>query len=73
MPARHHRWNHADPCVPRRAGVVVAEDTAEPQYDPEAFETNVPNLFIAAGQLAGSRRQRCSSRTAPATVSASPE
>lgn len=44
---------HADPGFLRRAGVEVNEETAEPRYDPETFETNVPNLFIAGGQLAG--------------------
>ena len=37
----------------RRAGVEVDPDTAEPRYDTDTFETNVPNLFIAGGQLAG--------------------
>ena len=36
-----------------RAGVEVNTDTAEPHYDSETFETNVPNLFVAGGQLAG--------------------
>ncbi len=26
-----------------------------PRHDPPTFETNVPNLFIAGGQLAGMR------------------
>lgn len=39
----------------RRAGVDVNLDTSEPDYHPETFETNVPNLFIAGGQLAGNR------------------
>jgi bacillithiol disulfide reductase len=39
----------------RRAGVDVNPDTSEPDYHPETFETNVPNLFIAGGQLAGNR------------------
>lgn len=46
---------HADPEFLRRAGITVHTDTAEPSYDPETFETNVPNLFIAGGQLAGKK------------------
>ena len=45
----------ADPEFLRRAGVDVNADTLEPVYDPETFETNVPGLFIAGGQLAGKR------------------
>ena len=44
---------HADAEFLRRAGVTVDAETDEPSYDPETFETNVPNLFIAGGQLAG--------------------
>lgn len=39
----------------RRAGVHVDAETSEPHYDTETFETNVPNLFIAGGQLAGNK------------------
>ena len=46
---------HADADFLRRAGIEVNGDTLEPRYDPESFETNVPNLFIAGGQLAGKR------------------
>lgn len=46
---------HADPEFLRRAGVDVMADTDEPRYDPETFETNVPNLFIAGGQVAGKK------------------
>jgi thioredoxin reductase (NADPH) len=45
----------ADPEFLRRAGIEVRPDTLEPVYDPETFETNVPNLFVAGGQLAGRR------------------
>lgn len=45
----------ADPEFLRRAGVEVAAGTDEPRYDPDTFETNVPNLFIAGGQLAGKK------------------
>jgi thioredoxin reductase (NADPH) len=46
---------HADPEFFRRAGVEINPETAEPRYNPETFETNVPNLFVAGGQLAGKR------------------
>jgi thioredoxin reductase (NADPH) len=46
---------HADPEFLRHAGVEINAETAEPRYNPETFETNVPNLFIAGGQLAGKR------------------
>jgi thioredoxin reductase (NADPH) len=45
----------ADPEFLRRAGVEVDAITLEPRYDPQTFETNVPNLFIAGGQLAGKK------------------
>lgn len=37
----------------RRAGVTCDADTLAPTLDPETFETNVPNLFIAGGAIAG--------------------
>jgi thioredoxin reductase (NADPH) len=43
----------ADPDFLHRAGVTVNPETLVPSHDPETFETNVPNLFIAGGQLAG--------------------
>ena len=43
----------ADPGFLRRAGIEVDPESAEPRFDPETFETNVANLFIAGGQLAG--------------------
>lgn len=46
---------HADPNFLRRAGVAINPETAEPRHSAETFETNVPNLFIAGGQLAGKR------------------
>lgn len=44
---------HADPEFLRRAGVEVDDESWAPRYDPETFETNVPNLFVAGGQVAG--------------------
>lgn len=46
---------HADSGFLRSAGVHVNDDTLIPHHDPSTFETNVPNLFIAGGQLAGWR------------------
>jgi thioredoxin reductase (NADPH) len=46
---------HADPEFLRRAGVEVNAETAVPRHDPETFETNVPNLFVAGGQVAGKK------------------
>ena len=43
----------ADPEFLRRVGVEVNPETKVPRHDPMTFETNVMNLFIAGGQLAG--------------------
>ncbi len=45
----------ADTELMRRAGVTIDPETEGPQYDPEIYETNVPNLFVAGGALAGNR------------------
>lgn len=37
----------------RRAGIAIDDQTLAPALDPETFETNVPNLFIAGGATAG--------------------
>jgi thioredoxin reductase (NADPH) len=37
----------------RRAGVKCDHESLSPELDPETFETNVPNLFIAGGAIAG--------------------
>jgi thioredoxin reductase (NADPH) len=37
----------------RRAGVQCDPDTLAPTMDRDTFETNVPNLFIAGGAVAG--------------------
>ena len=44
---------HADVDLMRRAGIQINDETLEPTLDPETFETNVPNLFIAGGATAG--------------------
>jgi thioredoxin reductase (NADPH) len=37
----------------RRAGVQCDEQTLAPDLNPDTYETNVPNLFIAGGAIAG--------------------
>ena len=37
----------------RRAGVKCDNESLTPTLDPDTFETNVPNLFIAGGAVAG--------------------
>src|SRR5262245_43965200 len=44
---------HPDVDLMRRAGIDCHPDTLTPALDPETFETNVPNLFIAGGAVAG--------------------
>jgi thioredoxin reductase (NADPH) len=44
---------HADDDLMRRAGIDVDDTTLKPQLNAETFETNVPNLFIAGGAIAG--------------------
>jgi thioredoxin reductase (NADPH) len=46
---------HADPNFLRGAGIEVNDETLMPKHDQKTFETNVPNLFIAGGQLAGKK------------------
>jgi thioredoxin reductase (NADPH) len=45
----------ADPAFLRGIGIEVDVETLVPRHDPMTFETNVPNVFIAGGQLAGTR------------------
>ena len=44
---------HVDTDLLQAAGVRVDPETLKPDYDPETFETNVPNLFVAGGAIAG--------------------
>jgi len=44
---------HPDAELMRRAGVRCDPDTLAPDLNPDTFETNVPNLFIAGGAIAG--------------------
>ncbi|MDH4064966.1 MAG: YpdA family putative bacillithiol disulfide reductase [Acidobacteriota bacterium] len=46
---------HADAGFLRRAGVEIDGVSLVPRHDAHTFETNVPNLFIAGGQVAGRR------------------
>ena len=46
---------HPDVDLMRRAGIHCDEDTLEPELNKDTFESNVPNLFIAGGAIAGRR------------------
>ena len=45
----------ADPDFMRNAGVQINDETLEPKYSAETYETNVSGLFVAGGQLAGKK------------------
>jgi thioredoxin reductase (NADPH) len=44
---------HPDADLMRRAGIQCDAETLAPALNPETFETNVPNLFLAGGAVAG--------------------
>ena len=44
---------HPDADLMRKAGIRVDDETLAPDLNMETFETNVPNLFIAGGAIAG--------------------
>jgi thioredoxin reductase (NADPH) len=44
---------HPDVELMRRAGIECHPETLAPTLNPETFESNVPNLFIAGGAVAG--------------------
>jgi thioredoxin reductase (NADPH) len=44
---------HADVELMTRAGITCDPETLAPALDPDTFETNVPNLFVAGGAIAG--------------------
>ena len=46
---------HPDVDLMRRAGIHCDAETLEPEMNKETFESNVPNLFIAGGAIAGKR------------------
>ena len=45
----------ADPEFMRKIGVEITEETQAPKYHVDTYETNVPGLFVAGGQVAGKR------------------
>lgn len=45
----------ADPDFMRSAGIEINPETLEPTYNVETYETNVPGLFVAGGQVAGKK------------------
>ncbi len=44
---------HADFELLARSGVAIDPDTGVPTYDPGTLESNVPNVFLAGGVVAG--------------------
>ena len=46
---------HPDVDLMRKAGIHVDDVTLAPELNMETFETNVPNLFIAGGAIAGKK------------------
>jgi thioredoxin reductase (NADPH) len=44
---------HPDAELMKRAGIQVHDETLAPALNQETFETNVPNLFLAGGCVAG--------------------
>jgi thioredoxin reductase (NADPH) len=45
----------ADPEFMRRIGVEIDPETLAPKYNVDTYETRVPGLFVAGGQVAGKR------------------
>ena len=45
----------ADEDFMRRIGVEISDETHAPKYNVDTYETNVPGLFVAGGQVAGKR------------------
>ena len=46
---------HADADFMRNIGIEIQAETLSPKYNPDTYETNVPGLYVAGGQLAGKR------------------
>jgi thioredoxin reductase (NADPH) len=46
---------HPDVDLMRKAGIHVDDESLAPELSMETFETNVPNLFIAGGAIAGKK------------------
>lgn len=45
----------ADSDFMRKIGIEINPETLEPRYSADTYETNVPGLFVAGGQLAGKK------------------
>ena len=45
----------ADADFMRNIGIEINPETMAPRYDIDSYETNVPGLFVAGGQVAGKR------------------
>lgn len=45
----------ADEAFMRKIGIEINPETLAPKYDVNTYETNVPGLFVAGGQVAGKR------------------
>lgn len=45
----------ADEAFMRKIGIEINPETLAPRYDVNTYETNVPGLFVAGGQVAGKR------------------
>ena len=46
---------HADAGFMTRIGIQIHDDTLAPKYNIDTYETDVPGLFVAGGQVAGKR------------------
>ncbi|HYE89175.1 MAG TPA: YpdA family putative bacillithiol disulfide reductase [Vicinamibacterales bacterium] len=46
---------HADAGFMRQIGIEINPETWSPKYNIDTYETNVPGVFVAGGQLAGKR------------------
>ena len=44
---------HPDTAMLERCGIEVDPETGVPGYDPDTYETNVPNLFLAGRVVSG--------------------
>lgn len=45
----------ADEAFMRKIGIAINPETLSPKYNVDSYETNVPGLFVAGGQVAGKR------------------
>jgi thioredoxin reductase (NADPH) len=49
---------HPDKELLEKSGVVVDEETMEPDHDPETLETNIPGIYLAGSIVAGKEANR---------------